>query len=58
MSTPTQRITRLIDEGAKLMAQIPGQSSIDMTSEVIAALAESKTERDTALKMKESIKGQ
>ena len=38
MTTPVQRIKRLVDEGAKFMVQIPGQVSIDLTPDVIAAI--------------------
>lgn len=58
MSTPIERITRLVDEGARLMAQIPGQASIDMTPDVIAALSEVQTRRDGFETTKESIEGQ
>ncbi len=40
MTTPVQRISRLLDEGAKFMVQIPGHVSIDLTPDVIAAMAE------------------
>jgi hypothetical protein len=38
MTTPVQRIKRLLDEGATFMVQIPGQISIDLTPDVIAAI--------------------
>ena len=38
MTTPTQRIARLLDEGAKFMVQIPGHVAIDLTPDVIAML--------------------
>lgn len=38
MTTPVQRIKRLLDEGATFMVQIPGQVSIDLTPDVIAAI--------------------
>jgi hypothetical protein len=40
MTTPLQRISRLLDEGAKFMVELPGQMSIDLTPDVIAAMAE------------------
>jgi hypothetical protein len=40
MTTPIQRISRLLNEGARFMVQIPGSVSIDLTPDVIAALAE------------------
>ena len=46
MTTPVQRLTRLLDEGARFMIQIPGQVSIDLTPDVIAALAEVQTTKE------------
>jgi hypothetical protein len=46
MTTPTQRIFRLLNEGARFMVQIPGQVSIDLTPDVIAAMAEVQTRRE------------
>ena len=40
MTTPVQRISRLLNEGARFMVQIPGHASIDLTPDVIAAMAE------------------
>jgi hypothetical protein len=40
MTTPVQRISRLLNEGARFMVQIPGQVSIDVTPDVTAAMAE------------------
>lgn len=40
MSTPVQRITRLLDEGARFMVELPGHVAIDLTPDVIAAMAE------------------
>lgn len=40
MSTPVERITRLLNEGAIFMVQVPGQMSIDLTPDVIAAMDE------------------
>jgi len=40
MSTPIQRISRLLDEGARFMVELPGQTSIDLTPDVIAAMNE------------------
>ena len=40
MSTPLERITRLLDEGGRFMVELSGQASIDLTPDVIAALAE------------------
>ena len=47
MTTPTQRISRLLNEGARFMVQIPGQVSIDLTPDVIAAMAEVQTGSNT-----------
>jgi hypothetical protein len=38
MTTPIQRLTRLLNEGARFMVELPGQMSIDLTPDVIAAL--------------------
>jgi hypothetical protein len=38
MTTPSQRIAQLLDEGARFMVQLPGQVSIDLTPDVIALL--------------------
>ncbi len=43
MTTPIQRISRLINEGAKFMVELPGQMSIDLTPDVIAAMDEVQT---------------
>lgn len=43
MTTPVQRIKRLLDEGATFTVQIPGQVSIDLTPDVIAAIDEVQT---------------
>jgi hypothetical protein len=49
MTTPIQRISRLLNEGARFMVQLPGQTSIDLTPDVIAAMAESNS-RELCLK--------
>ncbi|MCX8494912.1 MAG: hypothetical protein ORN51_01865 [Akkermansiaceae bacterium] len=46
MTTPVQRISRLLDEGARFMVQIPGHVSIDLTPDVIAAMAEVQMQRE------------
>jgi hypothetical protein len=38
MTTPSQRIAQLLDEGARFMVQLPGQVSIDLTPDVVALL--------------------
>jgi hypothetical protein len=43
MTTPIQRLTRLLDEGARFMVELPGQTSIDLTPDVIAAIAQVQT---------------
>jgi hypothetical protein len=43
MTTPIQRLTRLLDEGARFMVELPGQTSIDLTPDVIAAMAQAQT---------------
>ncbi len=40
MTTPAQRIHRLLDEGARFSVSLPGQTSIDLTPDVIALLSE------------------
>ena len=55
MSTPTQRLARLLNEGARFMVALPGQASIDLTSDVIAAIAEVQTGPDGFEPVKESI---
>jgi hypothetical protein len=40
MTTPLERISRLLKEGARFMVELPGQMSIDLTPDVIAAMAE------------------
>jgi hypothetical protein len=40
MTTPIQRISQLLNEGARFMVELPGQTSIDLTPDVIAAMAE------------------
>jgi hypothetical protein len=37
-TTPAQRLHRVLGEGARLMALCPGQTSIDMTPDIIALL--------------------
>ena len=40
MTTPVQRISRLLDEEARFVAYLPGNIVIDVTPDVTAALAE------------------
>jgi hypothetical protein len=40
MTTPVQRISRLINEGAIFRVQIPGHVAIDLTPDVIAVINE------------------
>jgi hypothetical protein len=58
MSTPTERLARLLNEGARFMVELPGQTSIDLTSDVIAAITEVQTSREGFEPVKESIGGQ
>ncbi len=37
-TTPAQRLRRVLGEGARLMALCPGQTSIDVTPDIIALL--------------------
>jgi hypothetical protein len=46
MTTPIQRISRLLDEGARFMVEIPGHVAIDLTTDVIAAMVQVQTQRD------------
>ena len=46
MTTPTQRISRLLDEEARFVAYLPGNIVIDVTPDVTAALAEVQTRRE------------
>jgi hypothetical protein len=55
MTTPTQRIARLLDEGAKFMVQIPGHVAIDLTPDVVAMLDGVQTASDGFEPIKESI---
>lgn len=38
MTTPIQRLTRLLNEGARFKVELPGQLAIDVTPDVIAAI--------------------
>ena len=40
MTTPLQRISRLLEEGARFTSELPERMSIDLTPDVIAAMAE------------------
>jgi hypothetical protein len=55
MSTPIQRLTRLLNEGARFMVELPGHDAIDLTPDVIAAMAQAQTKRDGFEPGKESI---
>jgi hypothetical protein len=55
MTTPVQRITRLLDEGARFMVKLPGNVAIDLTPDVIAALAGVQTGKEGFEPIKESI---
>jgi hypothetical protein len=54
-TTPAQRLHRVLGEGARLMALCPGQTSIDMTPDIIALLAGVQTDRKGFEPIKESI---
>jgi hypothetical protein len=47
MTTPTQRISRLLDEEARFVAYLPGNIIIDVTPDVTAAMAEVQTGSNT-----------
>lgn len=38
MTTPVQRLTRLLSEGARFKVELPGQPAIDITPDVTAML--------------------
>ena len=46
MTTPIQRISRLLNEGARFMVELPGHVAIDLTPDVIAAMDEVQTRRE------------
>jgi hypothetical protein len=47
MTTPVQRISRLLDEEARFVAYLPGNIVIDVTADVATALAEVQTGSNT-----------
>jgi hypothetical protein len=55
MSTPINRLSRLINEGARFMVELPGQEAIDLTPDVLAALSEVQSRRYGFEPGKESI---
>ena len=55
MTTPIQRLTLLLNEGARFMVELPGHVAIDLTPDVIAAMAEVQTRREGFEPIKESI---
>ncbi len=40
MTTPIQRLARLLSEGARFKVELPGQLSIDITPDMMATLDE------------------
>ena len=38
MTTPVQRLTRLLSEGARFKVELPGQPALDITPDVTAML--------------------
>ncbi len=44
ITSPAQRLERMLSEGARLMALCPGQISIDITPDVMALLGEAKAD--------------
>ena len=46
MTTPIQRVTRLLDEGGRFSVLLPGQTSIDITPDVIAMLDEGSSDSE------------
>ena len=55
MSTPISRVSRLLNEGARFMVELPGQAAIDLTPDVMAALNEVQSRRYGFEPGKESI---
>ena len=55
MTTPIQRLKRLLNECARFMFEIPGHVAIDLTPDVIAALAGVQTSKEGVEPIKESI---
>ena len=47
MTTPVQRISRLLDEEARFVAYLPGNIVIDVTADVATALAKVQTGSNT-----------
>ena len=54
-TTPAQRLHRVLGEGARLMALCPGQTSIDMTPDIMALLDGVQIEARGFEPIKESI---
>jgi hypothetical protein len=54
-TTPAQRLQRVIGEGARLMALCPGQTSIDVTPDIMALLDGIQTTDRGFEPIKESI---
>jgi hypothetical protein len=44
ITTPAQRLERMLREGARLMALCPGQTSIDVTPDIMALLGGVQTD--------------
>jgi hypothetical protein len=44
ITTPAQRLERMLKEGARLMALCPQQTSIDVTPDIMALLGEVQTD--------------
>lgn len=58
MSTPAFRLARLLSEGARFSVDLPGQTGIDVTPDVIATLAQVRTQAPEFEPVKESIDSQ
>jgi hypothetical protein len=56
MTTPRQRISRLLDEGAKFIVELPGHAAIDLTPDVIAAMDEISNKFDLLDKRRNLLK--
>lgn len=54
MTTPLLRIALAISEGAKFIAELPGSFRVDMTADIIAALAQTGTDPATDTRLTRS----
>lgn len=57
-TTPNLRLARLLEEGGRFKVDLPDQPSIDVTPDVIATLAQVRTQAPEFEPVKESIDSQ